>query len=336
LAPKPFNHVAVVATISLPRPNSTLPPVVTVKDAETGDVEYTVQPYENWFHGGVNVAVGDLNCDGIPDLVVAPQQGHTPLVKLFNGSPDANGNYPRRLLNSFMAFNQNFLGGLSVALGDVNGDDNNDLVVGGGPGGPPAIKVFDGQTILNPTPSLIGRPFDAFSSAYHEAIDQNFAGGVNVAVGDLNNDGYADIVATVASSGPPIANVFNGNGFGFLRGFNAFSATNSPSGLSVAIGDVTGDGVRDIIFGPGPGWIPEVAIISGATLFTAAKVRPFKMFPVAGPTAGGAVLVEAEPANGGNPGSVELDRLFVEVFPRVLSGVVANPTYETYSFLSSS
>jgi hypothetical protein len=329
-----FNHVAVTATVSLPQANSTRPLTVTVRDAETGDVKFTVQPYENWFHGGLNVAVGDLNCDGIPDLAVAPQQGHTPLVELFDGSPDASGNYPHKLMNSFMAFNRNFLGGLSLGIGDVNYDGDNDLVVGSGPGAPPTIKVFNGETILNPTPSLIGRPFYAFNSTFHEAIDQNFLGGVNVAVGDLNNDGHADIVATVASSGPPVANVFNGNGFGFLRGFNAFSTNNIPGGLTVAIGDVTGDGIRDIVFGSSPGWIPRLAVFSGATLFSAPVVTPFKTLPVAPPNFSGAILVEAEPANGGNPGTVERDQVFLELFPRVLNGTIANPIYESYTFFS--
>ena len=108
-----FNHVAVVAKVSVPPPNSNLVPTVTVSDAETGRVEYIVQPYPSYFHGGINVTVGDVNCDGLPDLVVAPQQGFAPLIEIYDGTPDVNGNYAGKLINSFYGYNQNFLGGLA-------------------------------------------------------------------------------------------------------------------------------------------------------------------------------------------------------------------------------
>jgi hypothetical protein len=86
-----FNHVAIVANVLIPPANTNLAPYVTVRDAETGDIKYTVQPYETFFHGGINVAVGDLNSDGIPDVAVTPQVGHTPIVNLYDGGPDALG-----------------------------------------------------------------------------------------------------------------------------------------------------------------------------------------------------------------------------------------------------
>ena len=273
-----FNHVAVVAKVSVPPPNSNLVPTVTVADAETGRVEYIVQPYPSYFHGGINVTVGDVNCDGIPDLIVAPQQGFAPLIEIYDGTPDVNGNYAGSLINSFYAYNQNFLGGMSVALGDVNFDGHQSLVVGFGPGYAPVIEVFAGGTLLNAQPSLLGSPFLAFNNSFTingspEAIGQNFFGGVNVAVGDLTNNGYANIVATVASNGPAIVNVFNGNGYGFMVGFYAFNSANVPGGLTLAVGDVTGDGVRDIIVGSAPGYTPFVNIFSGATLFSGGIIR---------------------------------------------------------------
>jgi hypothetical protein len=79
--------VAIVAQVSVPPPNSHMVPIVTVRDAETGDVKFTVQPYEWYYHGGINVAVGDLNCDGIPDLAVIPQAGHTAQIKILQWQP---------------------------------------------------------------------------------------------------------------------------------------------------------------------------------------------------------------------------------------------------------
>lgn len=46
-----------------------------VRDAETGQVKFEFLAYENEFRGGQNVAVGDMNCDGLPDIVTGPGSG---------------------------------------------------------------------------------------------------------------------------------------------------------------------------------------------------------------------------------------------------------------------
>ena len=325
-----FNHVAAVAKVSVPPPNSNAVPRVDVLDAETGYLKFTVQPYENVFHGGINVAMGDLNCDGLPDLATIPQQGHTAEVKIFDGSPDKNGNYKAKILNDYLAFNQNFLGGGSIAIGDTNFDGHNDLVVGAGQNSLPVVEVYNGETVVRPTtnhvPTLL-KTFNAYDSAYRQAITQTFRGGVNVAVGDLNNDGYADIVATVASNGPPIVNIFNGNGYGFIRGFNAFSTATAASGLNVAVGDVTGDGVRDVIVSSAPVNIPLVSVFSGATVFAPGNPVAVKTLTVdqfGGPLFfRGSIMLQAAPNDGGNPGTVELDVVFAELIPDQTHGNVA-------------
>src|SRR5262245_45762295 len=49
-------------------------------------------------------------------------------------------------IESFLAYDGRFSGGVRVAVGDVNGDGVPDIVTGAGPGGSPAVKVFDGAT----------------------------------------------------------------------------------------------------------------------------------------------------------------------------------------------
>jgi hypothetical protein len=330
-----FNHVAVVASVSIPPANSNTAPFVTVKDAETGDVKYTVQPYENFFHGGINVAVGDLNCDGLPDLAVTPQLGHTPIVNLYDGSPDALGLDEHKLFKSFNGFDpkgviQSFHGGLSVAIGDVNYDGHNDLILGFGPGYLPTIQVFDGKTLQNKLPSVLGKSFSAFSTTFGETINQNFKGGVNVAVGDLNNDGYAEIIATPAANGPAIINVFNGNGYKFMKGFYAFKSSSVPNGLSLSLGDINGDGVRDIVAGSSFGNSPAVFIFSGATLFTSKPVLPLLTQSVAPTYFKGSILVMAAPNDGGDDVNVVSKFvIFAKLFPAVLNGGTGTPIYLT-------
>jgi len=157
---------------------------------------------------------------------------------------DASGNTMRQAL-AFGTFN----GPVSVAYGYLNNDGIKDIVVAAGPGGGPHVKVFDG---------LSGNEIASFF-----AYDANFRGGVNVAVGDLNGDGRLELITGAGAGGGPHVKAFALN-------FSAGRATTqevasffayAPSfsgGVSVAAGDVNGDGAFDIITGAGPGGGPHV------------------------------------------------------------------------------
>src|SRR5262249_43998601 len=75
------------------------------------------------YTGGVFVASGDVNGDGLADLIVGADAGapggH---VKVFSGRDGS-------LLMSFLAF-PGFIGGVRVAAGDVNGDGHADIITG--------------------------------------------------------------------------------------------------------------------------------------------------------------------------------------------------------------
>ena len=86
-----------------------------------GAVRMSFAPYGAGMVSGVHVATGDVTGDGMADIITTPAVG-APHVKVFDG---ATG----ELVRSFYAFDPTFLGGLSVAGGDVNGDGLADLLV---------------------------------------------------------------------------------------------------------------------------------------------------------------------------------------------------------------
>src|SRR5262249_32817982 len=60
-------------------------PVVRAYDAETGTLKFEAAAYGPTFTGGVRVGTADLNADGVPDAVVAPGPGRSPLIRVLDG-----------------------------------------------------------------------------------------------------------------------------------------------------------------------------------------------------------------------------------------------------------
>jgi hypothetical protein len=188
------------------------------------------------YSGGVRVALGDIDGDGVTDAIVAPGIGGTN-VRVLDG-------VDLGLLRDFVPFAPTFTGGIYVAAGDVDGDGRVDIVTGAGAGsGGGAVRVFSGRT------GFIIRDLEPFGSAHTR--------GIRVAAGDVNGDGYADLVVGAGAGGTPEVRVFSGNGGATLDTFNAFPA-GFTSGIFVATGDVNGDGRADIIAGADSGTSPTV------------------------------------------------------------------------------
>src|SRR5207237_1285564 len=82
--------------------------------------------------------------------------------------------------------------------------------------------------------------------------------------GDVNGDGFADIIVASGPGSGPHVRVFSGKDATPLQDF----FTNDPAftgGVFVAAGDVNGDGRADIITGAGAGDPPQVKVFDGAT-----------------------------------------------------------------------
>ena len=92
----------------------------------------------------------------------------------------------RALLGTYSPLG-NFAGGLTVASGDVNGDGHDDIVVGVAGGGGSVVTAINGATH-----KMMGQ-FYAYNSLY--------MGGIALGVGDVNDDGHADIVVGPAAGG---------------------------------------------------------------------------------------------------------------------------------------
>jgi hypothetical protein len=218
------------------------------------------------FDVSVSVAYGDLNNDGVKDIVAAAGPGGGPHVKVFDGLSSNE-------IASFYAYDSRFTGGVNVAVGDLNGDGKLELITGAGAGGGPHVKAF----ALN----FSGGTATPQEVASFMAYDASFSGGVSVAAGDVNGDGAFDIITGAGAGGGPHVKVF---GFGApapalgalpdLASFYAYDAIFS-GGVSVASGNIDGLGADGIITGAGAGGGPHVKAFSRATDGTLSTVSSF-------------------------------------------------------------
>jgi len=252
--------------------------------------------YDPRFSGGVRVATGDVNGDGVPDIITAPGPGGGPEVRVFDGVSGA-------LVMDFMAYSPSFTGGVNVAVADVNGDGHADIITAPDAGGGPEVKVVSGKTqallydFFAFTPSFTGGVRVGAGDVNHDGFADiiagkgpgsdaavavfsgktssqlatwlpfpGFGGGVYVSAGDVNGDGFADIVVGAGAGGGPAVRVYSGaNPAILLRDFFAYN-TNFTGGVRVAVADVDGDGFADIITAPGAGGAPDMRVFDVATL----------------------------------------------------------------------
>lgn len=256
------------------------PDRVTVFDAAGNKIFSPLFAFSPDYTAGVRVATADFDGDGVQDVVMGTGPGTGSRVRILSG----NGGTP---IADFSPFGEGFTGGVFLAAGDVNGDFKMDLVVTPDQRGGARIRVFDNAALV--TNSMIF-PLSIASRADFIGIidgtgrpDTEFRGGARAAVGDINGDGYGDIVMAAGTGGGPRIATFDGKLLTVTGGpklFGDFLAFESKlrNGTFVAVGDVNGDGFAEIAAGAGPGGGPRVSIFDGNQLMAGNHVRTADFF----------------------------------------------------------
>jgi hypothetical protein len=278
-----------------------------------GTIRYSFFALEPNFTGGVVVATGDITGDGVDDIVTAAGPGGGSHVKVFDGATATQ-------IGNFFAFDPSFTGGVSLALGDVNGDGHADLIIGAGPGGAPHVRVFDGALLTSTSP---GVPPAELASFF--AYDRRFRGGVHVAAGDIDGDGVDEIITGAGADGGPHVQVFDGRTLAIRQSFFAYEPT-FTGGVTVAAGDLDGDGRAEIITGTGAGGGPLVSV------FRASDAAPLNSFFAYDPSFLGGVTVAFDVQPDATP--VLLTGPGVGGGPVIngYTGVEANLLYDFFAF----
>jgi hypothetical protein len=195
--------------------------------------------YDPGFIGGVYVACGDVDGDGVGELIIGAGWGGGPHVAVYRVTGGGIVG-----VASFFAFDPGFTGGVRVAAGDVNGDGRAEIVTAAGPGGGPHVRVV----------ALAGDAAQEVSSFF--PYEPGFVGGVFVAAGPVTGDGRAEIVTGTDAGGGPHVRAFTGTGADAGVSFLAFDG-GFLGGVRVAVMPKAGV-PYPIITAAGPGAGPVV------------------------------------------------------------------------------
>ena len=182
----------------------------------------------------------DFNGDGYEDLVLGDGAGEPSIgkVSVFNGGPGGLPLTASHIFNHPEDLN-NYSGIMVSSAGDLNGDGFADFIAS-------SEYYENGENDEGGMMLFYGSPSGTLDPVIYESNEYSARFGEVVSgIGDFNNDGFSDLVATVYD--PDESRLFYGSSLGVDTSYyvvlNQHSITNS------GIGDVNGDGFDDFATG---------------------------------------------------------------------------------------
>ncbi|MEI8229275.1 MAG: FG-GAP-like repeat-containing protein, partial [Planctomycetota bacterium] len=250
-------------------------PLVRVLDPATGQVLSQFLAYESTFRGGVRVAVGDLNGDGFDEIVTAPGRGRTGEIRVWTQSGIPLTAY------TTLPFGSKYNGGVEVALGDVTGDGNEDLITAMS-SSTGTVSVF--QVLPLAADPVVNTPYRSFVP-----FPAPYAGGVNVAAADFGRfvngvktspipDGKYEVVVGTNAGIAATVLIYDLSVTPKIVGTIKPIATKFTGGVTLSIGQWNADGIPDILLGAGINGMSVVEVYSGSTFAQAARLTAFSSF----------------------------------------------------------
>lgn len=192
-----------------------------------------INSFDLEYKNPVDIKMGDIYNNNRDKIIIGAPSNYEPMVFIY----DRYG----KLLNSFFVYDKNFRGGVSVAIGDPDGDHHNEIITAAGIGGGPHIRIFDKNGGLK---------------SQFFAGNKNFRGGLNIECNNLNKDKKDEIIVAPKSNSLPHVLIYDINGK-LLSNFLAY-AENFKKEVNLNIADINSDYKNEIITAAGQGGGPHI------------------------------------------------------------------------------
>lgn len=193
-------------------------PTVDVRHAN-GNEYATFQAYTSNFKGGVHVATINNDHDSTPEIVTGAGESGGPHIRIFK----AFG----AVAHEFFAYDKASSHGVNIAVGDVNGDGEDDIVTSVGENVSQDVIVWDES----------GKEISRFPASFFPASSP-----LSVTTLNIDSDAAQEVAVTGLIDGVSHIAVYDNDGK-YLVDFTPFAGINS---LSVSSGDMDGDLIDDI------------------------------------------------------------------------------------------
>ncbi len=180
--------------------------------------------------GGTVAASGDIDGDGVDDIVIADDRG---VIRAFTGDGTA---MPGIRLYGFKGVSN-----IDLAVGDLDGDGTDEIIVGSG-------TAMDDEALVRVYSYSGGSVSD--TGLFFRAYSDNF--GVNVSAGDIDGDGIDEILTTRAGAGGRevyirVWQIASGSGPWSVVSSSEIAAGVSFEPADITAGDIDADGVDEIL-----------------------------------------------------------------------------------------
>jgi len=220
----------------------------------TGNVSFSglsFTPFGPSYRGTIRATSADVNGDGWVDYLFATGPGTGARVRIVDGVTGGDLIPVTTVLGGFG-------GGIFLAAGDIDGDGRAEIAISADAGGDPVVtlaRVVSGQLQY---------------LHYIQVLHPLARSGVRVAMGDINGDGRADLIASAGPGWSPVVRIYDGAALavGQVRlqspAFFAFSP-DWRQGVNITVGDLDGDGRAEVMTSLDAGGLSLVRIWNGAT-----------------------------------------------------------------------
>ncbi len=167
---------------------------VRVYDGNGDRLLATVSPFPG-YDGNISVTMGDVDGDGVYDLLVGAGKDHAPEVVVYAGKANNGKNAFVTELARFQPFAAAARGGVSVTAAQIDGTSADNIIVGSGPGMPSEVRIYSSKL-----PSSPGTAPDLFSTFSPYDGDRS---GISLAAGFVDYATGRHSIVTAPGPGLP-------------------------------------------------------------------------------------------------------------------------------------